>query len=575
MLGKLLLFFTINGLNIKGYISENTVYIHDKIYGPYDNPPVMWVSNGKRDLKLMFLVIRGNTFAFNYYKGKKGFVNVNDRIYGPFGIVYRIEVSHDGNSWGFVYSKQGEVFKKYYIRVNKDTFGPFSDAWGPFFSDDGKHFAFRYIKDSMEYIQIDNKVFGPYASLYKSYPRNPATIDMPGDSVPHTPLNYMEIFYINDDFNPMAEEENHSIDPMLNDALAIRFSKKDNQFVFVYRKGSGTLPCGKGSFYVKTAKNTFGPYRVVAPLWLSGGDLIIIEEDCPGFCCGEPEKRRFRVYLNGLFVKTIQGKEQFYITTSTEEILEEPDTSYNLPDWLKGHLILETPMGIVIDWILLPYTTLKDINNLTQKDLLQKGRIFFDFQQMTQGERAEIIRKFADSININIPDMSGWTMLHRAAWDGNLNLVEYLVSLGAKITYTVKNALQEAGAKATGKYLNWSVFNIAAYKGHREVLKLLVQQAINSKLFTFKSFDDKTLLHFAAFDGDTTQLNELLLHGININSKDKYGMTPLHLASFGNNYDAVRFLIEHGADRNAENKSGKTPCNFAKSDRIKQLLQCK
>ena len=60
-----------------------------------------------------------------------------------------------------------------------------------------------------------------------------------------------------------------------------------------------------------------------------------------------------------------------------------------------------------------------------------------------------------------------------------------------------------------------------------------------------------------------TQIIELLLKKVDLNSKDNRGWSPLHWAALYGHTDIARFFIDKGADVNATDKKGKTPLHFA------------
>jgi ankyrin repeat protein len=72
---------------------------------------------------------------------------------------------------------------------------------------------------------------------------------------------------------------------------------------------------------------------------------------------------------------------------------------------------------------------------------------------------------------------------------------------------------------------------------------------------------EKERLHFAAADGDTERVKELLQEGYPINAfDDSLRWTPLYHAAVGEHMNVVRYLIEAGADvdRHHEERIGET-----------------
>jgi RNA polymerase sigma factor (sigma-70 family) len=70
-------------------------------------------------------------------------------------------------------------------------------------------------------------------------------------------------------------------------------------------------------------------------------------------------------------------------------------------------------------------------------------------------------------------------------------------------------------------------------------------------------------LHWAASVGETSLIDLLVSHGVDVNARSIWrGMTPLHLAARSGQFEAARFLMENKADVNAKDEMGGTPLHW-------------
>ncbi|WP_264723276.1 ankyrin repeat domain-containing protein [Wolbachia endosymbiont (group A) of Sphecodes monilicornis] len=111
----------------------------------------------------------------------------------------------------------------------------------------------------------------------------------------------------------------------------------------------------------------------------------------------------------------------------------------------------------------------------------------------------------------------GYTLLHYAVQEGNLNLVTFLLDSGA-----------DANAQDESSY-------------------------------------GKKPIHIAAENNDKDIIDLLIKKGARVNDTDKNCWTPLHYAASGGQLEAARFLVDRGADINAVEAStdGKKPIHVA------------
>jgi len=78
---------------------------------------------------------------------------------------------------------------------------------------------------------------------------------------------------------------------------------------------------------------------------------------------------------------------------------------------------------------------------------------------------------------------------------------------------------------------------------HHSIFRILYQLSALSDPYTAGN-----LLCTAAKRNDITVMNELLKQGLNIDSKDRHGMTAIQIAMAENHVDMVQLLVMNGAD---------------------------
>jgi len=109
--------------------------------------------------------------------------------------------------------------------------------------------------------------------------------------------------------------------------------------------------------------------------------------------------------------------------------------------------------------------------------------------------------------DVNAVDMDGWTLLHFAAGQGCLHLVEMLIQKGANVN---------------ASNFGWTPLHWAADGGHKEVVTYLIK------------------------------------NGAEVNAKEMQGNTPLHCAAVAGRLDTVRLLLNNGAEPNLKTADGET-----------------
>ncbi len=139
------------------------------------------------------------------------------------------------------------------------------------------------------------------------------------------------------------------------------------------------------------------------------------------------------------------------------------------------------------------------------------------------------------------------TLLHKAVYYGNINLVKSLIDLKIDINN------QNIPAKATP-------ILIASYIGNTDIVQLLLENGANVNLV---DDENDTPLHCACLHGHFTIAQSLLEHGTNVNVVGGDGDTPLHYACAKGYFYLVRLLLKHKANIHVTNDIQETPLHKA------------
>lgn len=182
------------------------------------------------------------------------------------------------------------------------------------------------------------------------------------------------------------------------------------------------------------------------------------------------------------------------------------------------------------------------------------------FAYVRQQERAVDLLLERDG-NWNVTGVGNGTVLHRAAWDGDLPMVQRLVEAGADLS------MRDASFGSTP--LGW-----ADYNGQREVFAWMrthcridlhdavafeFRDQVEARLREAPTAVDvrrdqwdlprATALHCAARTKRTGMAQLLLEHGAEPNALAGNGLTPLDVAEFAGARGVVRLLEQHGGRR--------------------------
>ncbi|MDR0327081.1 MAG: ankyrin repeat domain-containing protein [Planctomycetaceae bacterium] len=156
--------------------------------------------------------------------------------------------------------------------------------------------------------------------------------------------------------------------------------------------------------------------------------------------------------------------------------------------------------------------------------------------------------------DVHATDCSLYTPFHEAAWwnYGNIAVIQYLVSVGADV-----NAQCAYGATPIHK---------AVERNSLEVIQYLISQGAK--------FDTNDLLYFAVKFNPLDVLLYIVSLGADVHAECGEGDTLLHIAALSNsNVEVLKYLISQGIDVHAKNDDGDTPLDLASSEEKKQILR--
>ena len=175
--------------------------------------------------------------------------------------------------------------------------------------------------------------------------------------------------------------------------------------------------------------------------------------------------------------------------------------------------------------------------------------------------------------DVNWQDSVKWTLLHAAAYEGNIDAVQWLLDHGA-ILNTKRFLRREERLTA---------LHCAAFHGHLPVCRMLVER---NAYVNARNELGLTALHVATtstnYRDQLDVMRFLIAKGADVNAQDKDGCTPLHHSSFWAKVGYVsctgtirgsHLLLEHGAKINAKNKRGKTPLRLALDTRRYEMAE--
>jgi ankyrin repeat protein len=172
------------------------------------------------------------------------------------------------------------------------------------------------------------------------------------------------------------------------------------------------------------------------------------------------------------------------------------------------------------------------------------------------------LRKFVESLakasHANERSEGGKTALHRAARDGNEDVVRILIAAGWSV----------------GATDNFGITPLHEAKNER-VLKLMLEGR-GIRYIDAADNDGSTALHQAAILGDVKMIAVLIDAGARIDAVTNDGETAMHFAVVTGSLKTVETLVKRGADWRICNKAGETAEYLARAchhEDVEEFLQ--
>ncbi len=207
-----------------------------------------------------------------------------------------------------------------------------------------------------------------------------------------------------------------------------------------------------------------------------------------------------------------------------------------------------------------------------QPSLLQLAQIPVTIK--APGGAIEAIRalvKNGADVNQHDKQNYGFTALHYAAAKGNAQLVEYLLSKGAKV-----NARGQAVISGRTLKYGTPLHHVAGQEAKaspKSLIKVAELLLAAKAEINAQNATGETALHLAARGKNNNLASLLIEEGAAVNAINVYGQTPLILAvSAGVSEPMIKLLVEKKANPVLKDRHGSDALSIAKAKNNKRIL---
>lgn len=199
------------------------------------------------------------------------------------------------------------------------------------------------------------------------------------------------------------------------------------------------------------------------------------------------------------------------------------------------------------------------------------------FQCIANGDKPRLIELLRSQPDLTAKrSENGESPLLYAAYRGHRDLVDVLIEFGAepdifeaatlgdvtRVSRILKANVSQARALSGD---GWTALHLAANFDQREVALLLLDRGANVNAPSSDSSlaPRNTPLHAACASSRYEMALMLLENGADPDAAQANGMTPLHVAAAGPNPAIVQLLLERDANPNVTDREGRTPLALA------------